>query len=87
MARPQLDQVADVRDVCQLRHFHKVLLRRTAAWTNEKENGKRKLQGGKTKEGISFKWINGFCPLFFFSVIVLGGDRFAASMEGRNDYS
>lgn len=37
MARPEFDQVAGVRDVCQLCHLHKVLLRRTAAWTDKKE--------------------------------------------------
>lgn len=41
MARPELDQVAGVRDVRQLCHFHKVLLRRTAAWTGGKNNLKR----------------------------------------------
>ena len=37
VARPEFDQVAGVRDVCQLCHLHKVLLRRTAAWTDKKE--------------------------------------------------
>lgn len=31
VARPEFDQVAGVRDVCQLCHFHKVLLWRSAA--------------------------------------------------------
>lgn len=31
VSRPELDQVACVGDVCQLGHFHKVFLRRTAA--------------------------------------------------------
>ena len=36
MSRPQLHQVTGVRDVCQLCHLHKVLLGRTAVWTNDK---------------------------------------------------
>lgn len=36
MARSQLDQIAGVGDVGQFSHFHKVLLRRAAAWSNEK---------------------------------------------------
>lgn len=39
MARPQLDQVADVGYVGQLSHLHKVLLRRPATWTSDEEGG------------------------------------------------
>lgn len=36
MTRLQFDQVAGVRHVCELSHFHKVLLRRAALCTNRK---------------------------------------------------
>lgn len=39
VARPQLDQVADVGYVGQLSHLHKVLLRRPATWTSDEEGG------------------------------------------------
>lgn len=56
VARSELHQVAGVRDVCQLCHFHKVLLRRTAAWTDEKDRERER------KAGMTFIWI--ICILY-----------------------
>lgn len=52
VAGPQLNQVAGVRDVCQLCHFHKVLLGRTAAWTNryDRESGEKRWNYGQSEE-------------------------------------
>lgn len=43
VSRSQLDQVTGVRDVCQLRHFHKVFFWRTAARIEHKDkrNGRK----------------------------------------------
>lgn len=62
----QLDQVTGVRDVRQLRHFHKVLLWRTAARIEQKDkqNGRkaRKTSMFKHHSSVSRNW--GLCCKF-----------------------
>lgn len=52
VARHQLDQVTGVGYVCQLRHLHKVLLRRTAVWINE-EDRERRVRGQKIRRCVA----------------------------------